>query len=129
MTEDEKRQIVDLRSRGLGYKRIGAVMGISNNTVRSFCRRHGLDGTKHILCKQCGKVIKVIEKQKPRKFCSDQCRRDWWNSHLDQVDRKAIYSYSCLNCGQEFTAYGNNHRKYCSRSCYNSARIGRKLNE
>lgn len=96
------------------------ILGISDNTVRSFCRRNGLgDKSKNaVACKQCGKLIKNIPKQKPKKFCSDACRNTWWNEHQNCVNQKANYEYTCACCGRHFTAYGNDHRKYCSHACY-----------
>lgn len=125
MTNQQKEQIRTMRLQGVGYIKIGKSLGISDNTVRSFCRRNGLgDKSKNAVdCKQCGKLIKIIPKQKPKKFCSDACRNTWWNEHRDCVNRKANYEYTCACCGRNFTAYGNNHRKYCSHNalifCFN----------
>ena len=126
MTDLQKEQIKALRLQGIGYVKIGNMLGISDNTVRSFCRRNGLgDAAKNtVACKHCGKLIKIVPKQKPRKFCSDACRTAWWNSHPDCVDRKAVYAYTCAHCGKSFTAYGNKERKYCSHNCYISDRFG-----
>ena len=79
MTDLQKEQIKTLRLQGIGYVKIGEMLGISDNTVRSFCRRNGLgDAAKNtVACKHCGKLIKIIPKQKPRKFCSDACRTAW----------------------------------------------------
>ena len=55
---------------------------------------------------------------KKRRFCCPECRVQWWNSNQDKVNRKAIYSFICPNCGNEFTSYGNAGRKYCSHECY-----------
>ena len=120
MTNQQKEQIRTMRLQGAGYIKIGKALGISDNTVRSFCRRNGLgENAKNALpCKQCGKLIKIIPKQKPKKFCSDACRNAWWNEHQECIARKAVYEYTCSCCGKPFTAYGNNHRKYCSHACY-----------
>lgn len=129
MTNYEMEQIKSMRLQGLGYMKIGQTLGISNNTIRSFCRRNGLDGDapkNTVLCQHCGKPIKLIPKQKPRKFCSDICRTAWWNSHLDCVDRKAVYHFICACCGKPFTAYGNRNRKYCSHNCYITDRFGKE---
>lgn len=129
MTDLQKEQVRAMRLQGAGYVKIGQTLGISHNTVRSFCRRNGLDGEagkNTVRCQQCGKPIKVVPKQKPRKFCSDSCRTAWWNSHLDSVQRKAVYHFICAACGVEFTAYGNQHRKYCSHACYIADRFGRE---
>lgn len=126
MTDLQKEQIKTLRLQGISYVKISEILDISDNTVRSFCRRNGLgDAAKNtVACKHCGKLIKIIPKQKPRKFCSDACRTAWWNSHPDCVDRKAVYAYTCAHCGKPFTAYGNKERKYCSHGCYISDRFG-----
>ena len=71
MTDLQRKQIKLLRLQGISYVKIGEMLGISDNTVRSFCRRNGLGYTAQnsIACKQCGKLIKIVLKQKPRKFC------------------------------------------------------------
>ncbi|MDL2253412.1 helix-turn-helix domain-containing protein [Ruminococcaceae bacterium OttesenSCG-928-I18] len=127
MTESQKEQIVAMRGQGIGYVKIGQALGISNNTVRSFCRRNGLEGSRikdTITCKQCGKKIKIIPKRKPKKFCSDTCRTAWWNSHLECATKKAVYQFTCLCCGKAFEAYGNQNRKYCCHKCYIADRFG-----
>lgn len=127
MTNHEKEQIQALRLQGYGYLKIGQLLGLSNNAVRSFCRRNGLDGSTPqniVLCKRCGKPTKTIPKRKPRVFCSDACRTAWWNSHLDCVKKKAVYTFVCAYCGKDFTAYGNRGRKYCSHECYIAHRFG-----
>lgn len=129
MTDIQKQQITALRLQGTGYVKIGKELGISNNTVRSFCRRNGLAGNtkkNSVLCKQCGKVISIIPKRKPKQFCSDTCRSSWWNSHPECVNRKAIYTFICTCCGKSFTAYGNKGRKYCSHGCYIADRFGKE---
>lgn len=129
MTDLQKEQIKAMRLQGMGYLKIGQTLGISNNTVRSFCRRNGLDGDaakNSVVCQQCGNPVKIIPKRKPKKFCSDACRIAWWNSHLECVKRKAVYDYICAHCGKPFTAYGNKNRKYCSHECYIADRFGRE---
>lgn len=128
MTEVQKIQIGKLRASGLGYKKIAEQMGISENTIKTYCRRHGLGGTATVngtitrsskdICHCCGAAIRQIPGRKKKKFCSDKCRNQWWNSHLHLVKRKAVYSFECLTCKKPFTAYGNAKRKYCSHECY-----------
>ena len=123
MTRKQKTQLLQLREEGLGYVKIGKILGVSKDTVRSFCRRNEPGACKET-CKQCGKALRAFPGRKPRKFCSDRCRQKWWNAHLDEVKRKAIYSFTCQNCGKPFTAYGNKARKYCSHACYIAKRYG-----
>lgn len=128
MTNEQKIKIAELRQQGFGYTTIADTLNISKGAVRSFCQRNNLGGVKaatHItdkpdgvFCKECGAPLVQPQGRKPVKFCSKQCRVHWWNKNLDKVNRKALYSFTCSCCGKEFTAYGNNHRKYCSHECY-----------
>ena len=126
MTTEEKAKIADLRCNGYGYKKIAQAIGVSVDTVKSYCRRNGLNGVRTIetVCPCCGKTLINVPGKKAKKFCSDRCRNKWWNSHLDQVKRKAIYEFICPNCKKPFTAYGNANRKYCCHECYIEDRFG-----
>lgn len=110
MTNEQKLLILSLRAEGLGYRKVADKLGISENTVKSFCRRQKeapqVDAPTGSVCKCCGAPIQQTPGRKEKKFCSDKCRREWWNSHLDQVDRRAIYEMTCPGCGKRFTVYG-----------------------
>ena len=129
MTDHQKAQIIKLRAAGNGYGKIAKSLGISLNTVKSFCRRNDISSNSSVepaltytgettYCENCGRPIRQIEKQKKKRFCCDKCRNAWWNSHLDQVKRQAVYQFKCLYCGKEFHVYGDKRRKYCSHACY-----------
>jgi hypothetical protein len=125
MTDGQKIQIVKLMATGNGYKRIAQQLGISPNTVKSFCRKYKADDNMQsallgatTFCENCGREIRQIPRQKPKRFCSDKCRNAWWNGHLDQVKRKAFYTFKCVHCGRLFQVYGDRSRKYCSHECY-----------
>ena len=62
MTNSQKEKIRTMRMQGMSYVKIGEILGISDNTVRSFCRRCGLgEAAKNTCCcKQCGKLVKII---------------------------------------------------------------------
>jgi endogenous inhibitor of DNA gyrase (YacG/DUF329 family) len=138
MKETEKQQIYALRLKGVGYKAIAAVLGISRDSIRGFCKRNGLDGDSKVvslnleekkrnqlICPCCGKPIKQKERGRSRRFCSDECRRKWWNDHPQERNKKdsAIYKYTCPHCGKEFSCYGNRTRKFCSHDCYIKSRF------
>lgn len=114
--------IEKLRQEGYSYKEIADNLRISINTVKSFCRRNGLTGSKdkkrHI-CINCG-----CEIDENKKFCSPECRQTWWNNNLDKVNRKTYYSFTCSYCHKSFNAYGNKNRKYCCHECYIKDRFG-----
>ncbi len=117
MTEKQKGRIAALRSKGYTYADIAKKLNVSVNTIKSFCRRQGKPDVTD-KCQNCGKSIAQTEGARHKKFCSDKCRMQWWNSHSDEVKKKAIYEFTCACCGTAFRAYGNNHRKYCSHDCY-----------
>lgn len=123
-----QENIRSMRAKGCSYKKIAKHLGISSNTVHTFCRRDKLSGKSEpvMRCKQCGGEIVPVPKAKPKKFCSDICRTAWWNSHLDQVNKKAIYEFCCEYCGKAFTAYGNAKRKFCSHNCYIQSRFSKE---
>jgi len=139
MTDDEKNRIAKLRQVGMGYKKIASILGINESTVKSHCRRHNLEGrverppetllpgVVYKACKNCGELFLQYPDHREKIFCCDTCRIKWWNSHLSQVKRKAMYEYNCPTCGKKFFAYGNRHRKYCSHQCYITARFGTPL--
>lgn len=134
MTELQKQKIISLRRQGIGYLKIAQELGISQNTVKSYCRRNNLTKTDEItepkemsaetehFCLQCGAGVPQNEKRKLKKFCSDKCRMKWWNSHRDMVKHKNTAEVECPNCHRHFVAV--NGRKYCSHSCYIAHRFG-----
>lgn len=130
MSERTKKAITRYREKGYGYKRISKVLDISEYTIKSFCKRSELAGVrstahkKNIFCPNCGQPVKSKCGHRPRRFCCAECRQLWWNTHPEKIKKKAFYDFSCAYCGAKFTAYGNNHRKYCSHECYIRDRFG-----
>lgn len=141
MTDFQAKQIREFRMKGVGYRAIASVVGLSRDIVRNYCKSHGLKGYvaeltvnmkeqmqqgKACLC--CGKTIKQPETGRKRKFCSDKCRSEWWGEHSDSIQRKetAFYEKACVYCGETFKVYGDKDRKYCSHNCYVHDRFWRK---
>ena len=134
MDDAQERMIITYRDKGCSYKTIADILKIPVNTVKSCCRRNQHKKSEppqnpvtpdkdH--CLNCGCEIVIIKGHRPKKFCSDQCRMAWWNSHKDNVNKKAVYSLVCKYCGAAFEAYGAKNRKYCSRRCYYMGRYGK----
>ena len=44
MTDIQSKQIREFRMKGVGYKAIASVLGLSRDSVRNYCKSHGLDG-------------------------------------------------------------------------------------
>lgn len=126
MTDEQKRQIAKLRIEGLGYKAIAERLGLSINSVKSYCKRHQLEVGEIAgsLCENCGKPIHQVPGRKRKRFCCDKCRMEWWNSHQELVKHKTDHTYVCAHCGKEFHIYGGRPRKYCSPACYFQHRFG-----
>ena len=131
MTDEQKKSIAKLRSTVISYAKIGKTLGISGDTVKSYCRRNPITlmgnspaaDTTPFFCRECGSPLTQEEKQKPRMFCSRACREKWWHSHPEKLNKKAVYDFKCAGCGKLFSSYGNSHRKYCSHGCYINARF------
>ena len=133
MKNEQKDRITAMRQYGYGYTTIAKAVGLTKDNVKAYCRAHDLAGVKaqsnaritpdQSFCLCCGKLLHQLPGRKKAKFCSADCRQQWWNNHPEQVTRKAIYSFTCACCGNLFTAYGNATRKYCCHSCYVAARF------
>ena len=130
----QKEKIRRLRYEGASYSKIAHCLGLSENTVKSYCKRNQLGGVAaaslpnpdRTVCRNCGSSIVQISGQKKRVFCSGRCRVIWWNSHPEMVSRKAIYNFICAHCSAAFESYGDKKRKYCSHACYVAKRFCKK---
>ena len=123
MTDAQREKIIGLRANGLGCKKIAQVMGLSENTVKSFCRRMVVEKPKTVktddsVCECCGQPIVQSPGRKKRRFCSDICRVKWWNRHTNLMKENLV----CVHCGKPF--HGRKGRKYCSHACYMAERFG-----
>ena len=133
MTTEQKQRIADMRQNGCGYTNIAKAVGLTKDNVKAYCRAHDLAGIKaqnnariapdQDFCLKCGKPLQQLPGRKKVKFCSADCRQQWWNAHPEAVRQKAIYTFTCAHCGRPFTDYGNSKRKYCSHACYIAARF------
>jgi DNA-binding XRE family transcriptional regulator len=126
MTNLQKNETARLRKDGMSYNKIAETLGVSKDTIKSFCRRNGLGNAAAVnssgeFCRQCGESLGESV-HKTKRFCCDACRMAWWKAHPECLNRKAMYCFTCLCCGSGFESYGNKDRKYCSRSCYAKAK-------
>lgn len=139
MTEEQKLQIRKLRQQGLGYQAIGKMVNLSRDSVRSYCKNHGLQGVRLAVemntkerikngeaCAYCAGPIKKAKTGRPARFCCEACRRSYWKAHRDEGKKseKATYTMECKYCHQIFESYGNKNRKYCCHAHYVLDRYG-----
>ena len=125
MLSSQKDALRRMRENGKSYGQIAAALGLSENTVKSYCRRTGLQTfVARTICPQCGKIL-LPEKHGRRRFCSDACRYAWAYSHRILGPQNAIQK-QCAACKKPFFSYPSSHRKYCSHGCYIADRYGRE---
>lgn len=139
MTEEQKLQIRKLRQQGLGYQAIGKMVNLTRDSVRSYCKNHGLQGVRLAVemntkerikngeaCAYCAGPIKKAKTGRPARFCCEACRRSYWKAHRDEGKKseKATYTMECKYCHQIFESYGNKNRKYCCHAHYVLDRYG-----
>ena len=127
MTDDDRKQIERLHAGGMGYKAISHELGISVNTIKTHCRRHGIKPQRKSqdICLFCGKPLIQTPGKREKKFCDATCRTRWWSLHrTEHKAGKGMHLLICAYCGKEFISYGNSGRKYCSHGCYIKDRFG-----
>lgn len=135
MNMQQKEKVGMMRRSGMSYAKIAVELSLSENTVKSFCKRNRLasdamqtanaDGGVRQSCLNCGISIMQTTGYRARKYCSDKCRITWWNRHPAAPGRQNVRAFVCRVCGMRFDAYGKRERKYCTRSCCARSKRGR----
>ena len=127
MTNEQKQAIASMRDSGVPITSIAQQLGLSVNTIKSYCKRHGIhsgnQSSKNILfCLQCHKEIPQAEHRKEKKFCSNKCRQLWWAENTALIPRDSQIERICPVCKTSFLSYKSKHRIYCSRTCYGKSK-------
>ena len=121
MNATQKAKIIAMRKKKAPYASIAEAVGLSVGTVKSFCHRNNINADTTPVagkCKNCGAVIKEESKTKPRLFCCDRCRQEYWNKHRVERQSKKMSPHTCPTCGKVFVDYIGANRKFCSQACY-----------
>ena len=141
MSEQEKHYIVKQRALGKSFVQIGRELGRGESSVR-YVFNHIMDGETKAdeviptvfldtrtpgtpKCKYCGRDFKRPAMGGKQLFCSARCRNAWGN----EQKRRTPYSRVCEQCGREFTAFGNPHKRFCSRRCFADSRKAAQVME
>ena len=133
VTQQQKEQISKLRANGASFGKIASALGISINTIKSYCKRNPISSEvvpapKAVIhadrCPQCNAILEQSPGHRQKRFCSAKCRTAWWKAHPEQMERKKLFQVECRHCGTVFLQYGSRPRKYCSRDCYLAHRYG-----
>lgn len=135
MTDLERNLIIKRRAKGESMISIATALGLSVNTVKSFCRREGIKPVFQpgadaangqykpvIYCAYCGTKLQQTPKAKPKRFCNDTCRNTWWNRERKEHPQRKDSTHTCARCGKVF--HSTKARKYCSHPCYIADRFG-----
>lgn len=132
MKAEEIEKLKVYRRQGYSYEEICKLINVNKSTVASYCRRHDIKPVTqvkvsktakaeiddYVFCKYCGCELIQARRGKPKKFCSEGCRRSWWKEHQEKLNKKAYYFMTCKKCNKLFESYGNKNRKYCCHDCY-----------
>ena len=96
MTTSQCERIAEMRLQNYSYSFIGRALDLSPNTVKSICRRRGIEAegprkTKTEkknapLCKNCHRLL--VGGRSDRTFCSEKCRSEWWKSNRKIIEIK-----------------------------------------
>lgn len=124
MTKEQKTLILHYREQHMTYRQIGEKLGLSPDTVKTFCRRNGAQAGKtaqsaECRCRNCGAPVHPLPGRRERLFCSPACRTAYWRKH-NLLGKDPRY---CAGCGALLTG-GSASRKYCSHACYIRHRFG-----
>lgn len=120
MTKEQKTLILYYREQHMTYRQIGEKLGLSPDTVKTFCRRKRAQSERteesvQAQCRNCGAPVHPLPGRRERLFCSPACRTAYWRKHN-------LLGY-CAGCGALLTG-GSASRKYCSHACYIRHRFG-----
>ena len=132
MTDEQKRLAENMFNQNHTYSEISRAVGTSRDAVKAYIRRRrctpALEKPDKSAdsCKNCGLVIVQKAKQKPRKFCSTECRYAWFNRNRVSSRKNSLVRAVCPYCGAVFEKYASAPKKYCSHKCYVLFRKGRR---
>lgn len=97
MTARQLEQIAALRQQNYPYSFIGRELGISQNTVKSICRRKGFavvgarktkaEKLNAPICRNCHKPLQETVRHGAL-FCSDYCRTKWRRDNREIIEIK-----------------------------------------
>ena len=124
MTQEQKILILHYREQHMTYRQIGEKLGLSPDTVKTFCRRNTpqedrTEASASSQCRNCGAPVHPLPGRRERLFCSPACRTAYWRKH-NLLGKDPRY---CAGCGALLTG-GSASRKYCGHACYIRHRFG-----
>ena len=101
MNKQQKTIIETLRKENYPYRLIAEKLDLNINTVKSYCKRHGIvpinksrkkktEKTVLSICTFCGKPISNDWNRAHKRFCSDKCRTSYWNEQKGRAGQTKV---------------------------------------
>ena len=130
-----------LREKGMSLRKTAAMTGLTKDIVRNISRKIDAAADDDTLedrirdgqaCAYCGGDMEQHGGSgRPRRFCSERCRRQYWRLHRPEQKRKEdkLFLRTCAYCAKTFQIYGKNDRTYCCREHYRLHFYGSDLNK
>lgn len=127
----QRERALLLRRNGMSLGKTAMETGLTKAMVRTIDRVIDAVDTDNTIqdrmqngraCLFCGGRIDQPEGAgRPRRFCSDHCRRQYWRLHRAEQKKRPekVVTRICAYCKKPFDVYGKNERKYCCREHYN----------
>ena len=88
MTEIQKKQVLQLRAKGVSFPKISAQTGLSVSSLKTFCSRSKapmqcgdapVTEPEYHVCLECGIIIPDGDKTQVKRFCCQKCYRRWYH--------------------------------------------------
>ena len=121
MTIEEKNKVLELNRQKLSIRKIGKIVKKSVEPIHTFLEQ-AKEVEYYTRCPACGKLIPHYSnslKHRQRIYCSEKCRQ----SKAVRKTQERV----CLYCGKTFIAWKYSSTKFCSISCCNKHRHGKRL--
>ena len=132
----QRERALLLRKNGMSLGKAAIETGLTKYAVRNIDRGRDDIATDNTIqdrmqngqaCLFCGGKIDQPEGAgRPRRFCSEYCRRQYWRLHRAEQKKRPekVVTKICVYCKKPFDVYGKNERKYCCRDHYMNEKSG-----
>ena len=119
-TKDQLKEIYELKEKGMSVKEISLKTGINYERLKKRLQRHPTYDDVQVVvhrCQNCGKVFSP-RGEVPKRFCCEECRKEYWSHHRKIMTRDSSKPVVCLECGRTFINYGRKKASFCCRECF-----------
>lgn len=79
MKEEQIKEIISLKDKGISYKWIAVLLSINESTIKTIYSRYRSED-KGIYCLYCSKKLRQTKGHRQKKFCSSKCKDAFYNA-------------------------------------------------